>query len=55
MIKAIIAALILAACSSEHSFPTNTAQEAQLRQDYRDGKITYSEYQEKLKEAEKKK
>lgn len=48
--KSLLAALILSACTAtQNPFPTNTEQERQWKKEYTDGKISWSEYQAKLK------
>lgn len=50
MIKPIIAAFLLCCCTAtKPTFPTNTEQERQWKQEYSAGKISWSEYQNKLK------
>jgi outer membrane biogenesis lipoprotein LolB len=52
--KALIAALLICACSAtRETFPTNTANEKLWKQEYRDGKISWSQYQAKLKTEKK--
>lgn len=49
MIRPLIAALLLCACvATKEPFPTNTESERLWKQEYRDGKISWSEYQLKL-------
>jgi len=48
--KSIIAALMLCCCTAtKEPFPTATESERQWKQEYRDGKLSWSEYQEKLR------
>lgn len=54
--KSILFALLLASCSSRPLYPTDNADEKRWLQEYRDGKITWSEYQSLIAaEADKKK
>jgi len=47
--KALLAALLICACSAtKEMFPTATEQQRQWKQEYREGKISWSEYQAKL-------
>jgi outer membrane biogenesis lipoprotein LolB len=52
--KPLLASFLIAACTLYHeTFPENTAKERQWKQEYRDGKLTWSEYQEKLRTEKK--
>ena len=51
--KSILIALILASCSTKPILPSNTDDERKWKQEYVDGKITYSEYQSRLKNEKK--
>jgi len=51
MIKPLLAALLISACSATHeTFPTNDAVQIEALKEYRDGKLTWSQYQAKLKD-----
>lgn len=49
MIKTLIAALLLASCVSKPVFKTDTETERNCLAHYRDGDITWEQYQECLK------
>lgn len=53
MIKVILAAFLIASCTSKPVFPTRNADETKWEQQYRDGEITWAEYQDKLKSEKK--
>lgn len=49
MFKSVLFAILLASCASKETFPTHSQDEQKWLQEYRDGKITWSEYQTLLK------
>lgn len=48
MIYAFVAALVLASCVSKPLYPTANADERKWLQDYRDGKMSWSDYRQHL-------
>ncbi len=54
MLKPILIALLICSCvASRPVFPTNTEDERHWKQQYRDGEITWSQYQSLLQTEEK--
>lgn len=53
MFKSILFAILLASCASKETFPTHSQDEQKWLQEYRDGDISWEQYQERLKNEKK--